>query len=27
VRTRGHFPGNEAAMKRLYLILNQAADA
>jgi len=27
VRTHGHFPGNEAAMKLLYLALNQAADA
>ena len=26
VRTRGHFPGDEAAMKLLYLVLNQAAD-
>lgn len=26
VRTRGHFPGDEAAMKLLYLVLNKAAD-
>lgn len=26
VRTRGHFPGDEAAMKLLYLVLNHAAD-
>ncbi|HEX8312803.1 MAG TPA: IS256 family transposase [Chthoniobacteraceae bacterium] len=26
VRTRGHFPGDDAAMKLLYLVLNQAAD-
>lgn len=25
VRTRGHFPGDDAAMKLLYLVLNQAA--
>lgn len=25
VRTRGHFPGDDAAMKRLYLVLNHAA--
>lgn len=25
VRTRGHFPGDEAAMKPLYLVLNHAA--
>ncbi len=25
VRTRGHFPGDEAAMKMLYLVLNHAA--
>lgn len=25
VRTRGHFPGDEAAMKLLYLVLNHAA--
>lgn len=26
VRTRGHFPGDDAAMKLLYLVLNHAAD-
>ena len=26
VRTRGHFPGDEAAMKLLYLVLNHAAE-
>ncbi|MDE8651094.1 IS256 family transposase [Novosphingobium album (ex Liu et al. 2023)] len=26
VRTRGHFPGNDAAMKLLYLVLNHAAE-
>jgi putative transposase len=26
VRTRGHFPGDDAAMKLLYLVLNKAAD-
>jgi hypothetical protein len=26
VRTRGHFPGADAAMKLLYLVLNHAAD-
>lgn len=26
VRSRGHFPGDDAAMKRLYLVLNHAAD-
>jgi putative transposase len=26
VRTRGHFPGDDAAMKLLYLVLNQAAE-
>lgn len=26
VRTRGHFPGDEAAMKLLYLVLNLAAE-
>ena len=26
VRTRGHFPGDEAAMNLLYLMLNHAAD-
>jgi putative transposase len=26
VRTRGHFPGDEAAMKLLYLVLNRAAE-
>ena len=26
VRTQGHFPGDDAAMKLLYLVLNQAAD-
>lgn len=26
VRTRGHFPNDDAAMKLLYLVLNQAAD-
>lgn len=26
VRTRGHFPGDDAATKLLYLVLNQAAD-
>ena len=25
VRTRGHFPGDDAAMKLLYLVLNNAA--
>ncbi len=25
VRTRGHFPGDDAAMKLLYLVLNKAA--
>ena len=25
VRTRGHFPGDDAAMKLLYLVLNHAA--
>jgi transposase-like protein len=25
VRTRGHFPNDDAAMKLLYLVLNQAA--
>ena len=25
VRTRGHFPGDEAVMKLLYLVLNHAA--
>ncbi len=25
VRTRGHFPNDEAAMKSLYLVLNHAA--
>ena len=25
VRTRGHFPGDDAAMKLLYLVLNTAA--
>jgi putative transposase len=27
VRTRGHFPGDEAAMKLLYLVLNRAVEA
>ena len=27
VRTRGRFPGDDAAMKLLYLVLNHAADA
>ncbi|WP_369678896.1 transposase [Sinorhizobium medicae] len=27
VRSRGHFPGDEAAMKLLYLVLNNAAGA
>jgi len=26
LRTRGHFPGDEAAMKLLYLVLNRAAE-
>ncbi len=26
VRTRGHFPNDDAAMKLLYLVLNQAAE-
>ena len=26
VRTRGHFPGDNAAMKLLYLVLNHAAE-
>ncbi|WP_032992361.1 transposase, partial [Rhizobium leguminosarum] len=26
VRSRGHFPGDEAAMKLLYLVLNNAAE-
>jgi putative transposase len=26
VRTRGHFPGDDAAMKLLYLVLNKAAE-
>jgi putative transposase len=26
VRTRGHFPGDDAATKLLYLVLNHAAD-
>ena len=26
VRTRGHFPSDEAAMKLLYLVLNHAAE-
>jgi putative transposase len=26
VRTRGHFPGDDAAMKLLYLVLNHAAE-
>lgn len=26
VRTRGHFPSDEAAMKLLYLVLNYAAE-
>ena len=26
VRTRGHFPGEDAAMKLRYLVLNHAAD-
>ncbi len=26
VRTRGHFPGDDAAMKLLYLVLNNAAE-
>ena len=26
VRTRGHFPGDEAATKLLYLVLNHAAE-
>lgn len=26
VRTRGHFPGDDAAMKLLYLVLSNAAD-
>jgi putative transposase len=27
VRTRGHFPNDDAAMKLLYLVLNQASEA
>ena len=27
VRTRGHFPGDEVAMKLLYLVLNRAVEA
>jgi len=26
LRMRGHFPGDEAAMKLLYLVLNRAAE-
>jgi len=26
VRTRGHFPGDDAAVKLLYLVLNNAAE-
>jgi len=26
VRTRGHFPGDEAATKLIYLVLNKAAE-
>jgi len=26
LRSRGHFPGDEAAMKLLYLVLNRAAE-
>ena len=26
VRTRGHFPGDDAAMKLIYLVLNKAAE-
>jgi putative transposase len=27
VRTRGHFPGDEAAMKLLYFVFNQVPEA
>jgi putative transposase len=26
VRTRGHFPGDEAAMELIYLVLNRAVE-